>query len=289
MATDEKALAIFREFQLPEPLQARVLDMAPDFHDMPEDDQRALVEYWMEQAKATTEGVKARFPRAKMLHAGTVAFELPPEPGSEKGKIVREFDAIILDQHVTKAWWKDPYGDGGGGYPDCASLDGLKPYTPEPVASSCIKCALNRFGSGKDRDGNATRGKACRDTKRVIFYLDGHDLPLTLQISAANIKRFDSYMNALRDQGQPIGTVRTRFKAVEVTNKANVSYTGIELSTVDVLSIPEQLGLKRNVLDLFKSDFRIGAIEFDGEGSSERTAPSDTEQESTAKKAADIM
>ena len=142
MANDETALTLFREMGITEHLKSKILGMDKDFFERPEEDQRSIVEFWAEQAKATTEGVKARFPRAKILHAGSQAFELPGEAGDDSGKIVREFEAIILDQHITKAWWKDTFSDGGGGYPDCASLDGVRPYTPEPVSASCVARSL---------------------------------------------------------------------------------------------------------------------------------------------------
>ena len=288
----DTALVIFKEMEVAPSLQTKILELEPNFPSLSEEEQREMISFLAEQAAKTIEGVKNRFPQIDVKHAGTTAFEMPLTAGQEDREYAKEFDGIILDQYLTKAYWKQAYGAGGKGAPDCASTDGLNPYVENPVNSpdqgGCISCPLNRFGSGRDQQGNKTRGKACRDVKRVVIWVDGHELPVRISISAANIKEFDGYMNDLRDQGQLIGSVRTKFKAVEASNRANVAYTGVQLTTVSKLSWPEMKMLNEQVIKPFKQDFRLGAIEAFEDGGTQQ-APTDSEASGQTKKAADVM
>lgn len=285
---ETKALAIFEKHELAPALRTRILELDPKFGERAPEEQEEIVVLLLEQAQKTTEGVRSRFPLINIRHAGTNAVELPKKAGEEDAPIVREFEGIILDQYVTKAHWASPMGKDGGP-PDCASLNGITPYVKEPVnADGCITCPFNKFGSGIDKDGNPTRGKRCRDQKRVIVVLDEHELPCRLMLSAMNIGPFDTYMMDLRDQGTPIGTVRTRFRAVSAKNKAGVEFTGIELNTVRRLSMDEILKLKREIITPLGADFRIGAIEAN-EGTAVAGPTSEDLARGTGEKAAGVL
>lgn len=284
----EKAIAIFEEKAVTPALRSRIMEMDPGFAGRTREEQEEVVTFLLDQAEKTIEGVKSRLPMISIRHAGANAVELPKRAGQDSGEIVREFEGVILDQYLTKAYWEGSYSEGNGGPPDCASLDGLTPYVKEPISENCTTCPFNKFGSGVDRDGNPTRGKRCRDQKRTIIWLEGHELPCRMTFSVKNIGPFDTYMNDLRDQGRPIGTVRTKFKAVKAASKAGQEYTSVELSTVKMLDIDEVLWLKRNVITPFADDFRIGAIEAD-EGAGESGPSKEDLERGTGKKAASVM
>lgn len=272
------ALTLFQELQVPATVQAKIVERDPKFESRSPEDQRELIEFMLEQAALTTEGVRSRLPIVKIRHAGAKAFELPPEIGGEDGVSKKEFEATILDQYPTKAYWEDEKNVGGR--PDCASLDGITPYVQEPVNIDCISCPNNRWGSATQG-----KGKRCKDAKRLILALDGHELPCRLQISSANIKLIDQYLSDLRDQGAPIGTVITRFRAVEARNEGNVEFTGLEFSTVRTLTMDEVLEVKRYKVKPFKDDFRVGFIESANEGDSDKAA----EPEERPQKATEVM
>jgi len=284
------ALAIFERHDLVPALRARILEMDSRFAERTPEEQEEIVVLLLEQAQKTTEGVRSRFPMISIRHAGAKSIELPKLAGQEEPPIVREFDGVILDQYLTKAYWQAAMSGGSGSPPDCASLNALTPYVRDPINVDCATCPFNRMGSGIDRDGNPTRGKRCRDQKRVIVKLDGHELPCRMMLSVMNIGPFDTYMMDLRDQGTPIGTVITRFKAAAAKNRAGVEYTGLELSTVRQLSMDEVLEIKRKVITPFGADFRVGAIEAnEGDGTGSSGPSKEDLNRGTGKKAADVL
>ncbi len=270
-------LTVFQEMKVGPALEARILELDPGFAARGAEEQKEVVGFLMEQAKATTEGVKTRLPTIAIKHAGASSFEMPKTAGAEHGDLVREFEGVILHQGMAKSYWKKSLDDGGStGPPDCASVDGLTPYSKEPVSQSCAACPLNKFGSAENG-----RGKACRDSKRLVVHLDGHDLPARMSISASNIKKIDGYMNDLRDQGRVLGTVRTKFKAFADQSPSGVEFTGLDISTCAVLDMDETLRIKRDVVDVFRGDFRSGSIEPDAE-STTGAAPAELPEKATS-------
>jgi hypothetical protein len=170
------ALTVFERHQLAPAMRGRILEMDPKFEQRTAEEQEEIVLLLVDQAQKTTEGVRSRFPLIQVRHAGAKSFELPKTAGQSEGEIVREFEGVVVDQYITKAYWQNPMGGGSGSPPDCASLNALTPYTRDPISADCVTCPYNKFGSGVDRDGNPTRGKRCRDQKRAIVKLDGHEL-----------------------------------------------------------------------------------------------------------------
>lgn len=289
--TEEKALAIFQEKQITPAMQTAVLDMDPDFASRTEEEQREVLQMLIENAEKTLENVKSRFQQVDLIHAGTNLFKLPPSAETGDETTAKEFEAVILDQYLTKAYWEKRMGEGQGTPPDCASLDGYKPYTRNPVSADCISCPYNKFGTGVDQEGRPTRGKRCRDQKRLVLHLEGHRLPVRLTLSTMNIKNLDSFLSELSDQNLTMSKVRTRFRAVESKNAQGVKYTGVDLSIAEKLSIDEMLRIKRETIDAYGDQFRIGAIEAgEGDSGSDRTpSKEELEEEGQAVKAAAVM
>jgi len=282
-AVEEKGLTIFQEYQVPDVVANKLLDLFPDFHDMPQQEQVDLIQFIAEQAVITTQQVKSRFPMISVKHAGVNKIEIPAPIGEEENPLVTAIEGVMVYQYLTKAYWKAEMSEGGGGAPDCASLDGLTPYTKDPQAEKCFNCPLNKFGTRQKG-----RGKACRDIKRVILLMEGHELPLRLSISSSNIRSLDQYLNDVRDRGMPIGTMLTRVKAVGAENADGVKFTGIEFSTIRQLKadeIRDVMAAKR----AYQEDFRIGSIESNEGGDSEAPDPNARSEQAKSAKAADVM
>jgi hypothetical protein len=288
VSNNESALMLFKDMNVTEAEKARILNLDPEFYDRSENAQQDVIDYLRRRGKATTQDITPRFPQIKILHAGSNAFELPKKAGEDSGDIVREFEAVVLHQNLSKAYWKESYADGGVA-PDCASVNGIRPYVAKPISDSCVSCAYNQFGSGVDSSGNPSKGKACRDIKRLMLQVEGHELPVRMSVSAANIKTLDSYMNDLIDQGTPLGTVSTKFRTKEARNAAGVAYTGLELSTTRSLPIAEGMRIEKDFLLPFERVFTRGAIELSETATSQSAPAADQPDAAASEKARSVM
>lgn len=270
----ENLPAIFQEVQVPEAIQRQLLDLGEEFTTLSPEDQREIILDTMEQAALTTEGVRVKLPIAKLLHAGACLIELPGE------RAVKEFDAVILDQFSVKGFWEDENVDGSR--PDCRSIGGIKPSAEikDPVSETCATCPHNRFGTALKG-----RGKRCKDSRRLVLRLigiEGSRLPCFLQVPATVLKAIETYLSDCVNENTPIGTMVTRFKAIDIVNQTTgKESTGLQFTTVKKLSLTERLQQKREFIDPFKDVFRSGGFEdFD-----EDAGTPETEEERKASEA----
>ena len=139
-------------------------------------------------------------------------------------------DIVILraSSHSSKAWYEGAYQEGNSGPPDCWSTNGVVPdqASPKRQAKQCASCPHNLWGSKINRDtGQATRGKACMDMKRlaVVPALDIENKsmggPIMLSVPPSSLKRLGPYQGTLEHNGVNYCQVWTR-----VTFLAGQSY-----------------------------------------------------------------
>ena len=119
---------------------------------------------------------------------------------------------------LQKTWYATAFNPGEEGKsPDCFSTDSLRPdpTSPSPQSELCANCPHNAFGSGTDQNGNATKGKACSDTKTLAVFIPGSRKTETdpkaymFKIPPASLKNFGMYVKQLSAAGIPLGTAKT--------------------------------------------------------------------------------
>lgn len=130
-------------------------------------------------------------------------------------------DIVILkaSSHSSKAWYEGAYQEGNMGPPDCWSTNGVVPDQASPKRQSrqCVSCPHNLWGSKINRDtGQATRGKACMDMKRLAVVPVG-DIenkgmggPIMLSVPPSSLKRLGPYQGMLEANGVNYCQVWTR-------------------------------------------------------------------------------
>ncbi len=170
------------------------------------------------------EGVKPKLPDIKIHHQAGM-FELPT------GAKVETFPAIIIDQFPTNAFWKESFGDSGGGTPpDCFSMNGRTsdPSGENVQSKNCGPCPMNAFGS-------AGRGKACKNMKRVHVLIDGSSYPHRITIPPTSLDAFDQYVTTVTDMGIAYQLVYTEFSLSSVANKEGIAYSEIKLKIISAI------------------------------------------------------
>lgn len=112
---------------------------------------------------------------------------------------------------LNKAWYAGAYDPNSEGVaPDCFSLDGEHPDATSTGKQSdvCAACPQNAWGSGTDQNGNATKGKACSDTKILAAFLPGFGIH-QVNVRAASLKNFGLYVKQLSGAGIALGVVKS--------------------------------------------------------------------------------
>jgi len=93
--------------------------------------------------------------------------------------------------------------------PDCSSEDGIKPRSDSPnkQCESCAGCPQNVWGSAKQQDGSAGKGKACSERKVLAVYANKGVYKFT--IPPASLGDFAAYAKQLGAHGLALPTVVT--------------------------------------------------------------------------------
>ena len=134
--------------------------------------------------------------------------------GEEKIVKSLELKVVILK---AKAGFEKRYYEGAydpnsteAKAPDCYSLNGV---TPEAGVAhqqnpTCAGCWANAFGSGKDANGNPSKGKACTDRKLTAVLYPNPDTKALeiygLSLPPASLKAFGAYVTTLTANNIPL-------------------------------------------------------------------------------------
>lgn len=96
-----------------------------------------------------------------------------------KDEMVKTLTGHILFKHAANQWWEIPFDQRTpetSPVPNCYSIDGItQSGGDKPQCALCCNCEQNKFGTGKDE-----QGKACRNTVRFLFLVDGSVLPVVI-------------------------------------------------------------------------------------------------------------
>ena len=150
-------------------------------------------------------GDEAAFPAGKMV--------IGPDDNAYLPMVI-----LRAKKPLQKTWYATAFNPGEEGKsPDCFSTDSVRPdpTSPSPQSELCANCQHNAFGSGTDQNGNATKGKACSDTKTLAVFIPGSRKTETdpkaymFKIPPASLKNFGMYVKQLSAAGIPLGTAKT--------------------------------------------------------------------------------
>ena len=178
--------------------------------------------------KKGMEGVKARLPQIQIAHRADMFM-------FSDGSKVETFRAIILDHHNVNAYWDKSYDDTGGGEPPaCFSMDGVMPSADleVPVHPECYDCPMNQFGSEpKKKDGKESRGKACKNMKRIHLLMPNELMPHRLTAPPSSIGAFDIFLSQLRSKAIPHQLVPVELGLKKGHNKDGVEFSELTFTT----------------------------------------------------------
>lgn len=129
-------------------------------------------------------------------------------------------EIVILkaSTHLTKTWYETGYVEGSNAAPDCFSSNGVNPdpSSPKPQCNVCALCPKNAWGSAVNAQGQAGKGKACSDVKRLAI-VPANDIrneffggPLLLRVPPSSLQDMASFGTQMSKMGYPYFSYVTR-------------------------------------------------------------------------------
>jgi hypothetical protein len=168
--------------------------------------------------------------RVKVPGAGGTTWSIPTIDGEAESKAI---EGIIVSTSLTRSYWKEAYGKGGGNTPpDCYSLDAIKGIG-DP-GGSCMGCPNDEWGTSENG-----HGKACK-MRRLIFTVQAnHRLPTVISVPTGSLKNAKKYLMDLSNLDLNKYDVITRFTLEKRKNDDGIEYSQIVFTRVSTIA-PEQ-------------------------------------------------
>lgn len=162
---------------------------------------------------------------------------------------VNAFECVILSAEFHKAYWEKGFGEGGDKAPSCRSDDGISGWDLDGLEHVCKTCPRNRMGS---RDGG--RGKACRDSVRLMVMLEGEAMPAEVKVPTMSKDNYIKYVaGVLVPKGLQPWQVTTKLSIMKATNANGVDYSQIMFNCTGRVNDEEIKALMGEVTPLLET------------------------------------
>lgn len=138
--------------------------------------------------------VRAQNPSGKILK-----WEIPSLL-SEETESMSSVEGVILYHKNIRAYYPNPYGEGDE-QPQCSSRDAI--VGEGDPGGSCLHCPLAKWGSGRDANGQPTKGQACMTRKHLFLLREGTRLPMMFSLPPTSLKSARMYFLELGDREIP--------------------------------------------------------------------------------------
>lgn len=192
MAENSTALANVGDLQIPGLTQEQLAALS-------EEERHQLLEFYRQELAESRQGIEIKIPRIKISRDSLQFVD-------ELGNPTKELEGVIVFKHTARGLWDRQ--DKENPAPICSSLDGIHGNPDERGVAAginpnqaCATCPFNQWGSAVDEAGNPTRGKACKEMRRVFLALEGAMLPSVLTLPPTSITAFDKYISARLNRG----------------------------------------------------------------------------------------
>lgn len=208
-------------------------------------------------------------PRLRIPPGGGKSWEVQTLDGFESKPTV---EGIITHWSPLRAYWRNPYGSGGGNQPpDCSSDDGNIGHG-DP-GGNCHDCPLNQFDTATNG-----RGKACKEIRAVFIKPANAIYPFFLSLPPTSLKAFRSQMINMANNGVGYWHAVVQLGLEQDKSADGFNYSKVTVKVLQKLS-PEQIASFKTYRDeirpLLDAKVVLDSAEFAGTGAAGGTAPED--------------
>ncbi|HHY45728.1 MAG TPA: hypothetical protein GX506_00310 [Firmicutes bacterium] len=169
-----------------------------------------------------------------------------------------EVRGVIVFKQKTRGLWER-----GSNIPLCSSMDGKTGTTAEGETRNCATCPYNQWGSGTNEAGQPTKGKACKEMRRVFIAQPGAYVPVFISLPPTSLKAFDTYCSARLSRGIADTAAETIFRLIPEKSDAGFSYAVIQCKMGRKLQPQEMLQYIRMRDRVVAAAAKIGITEED--------------------------
>lgn len=198
------------------------------------------------------DGLQLNFQRVKIPAGGALQFEVPGDD-PENPEYARTLEGVVVFNHQACAYWPEGTEYDDEVTPLCSSVDGKTGFG-EP-GGACAICPMNQYGSATDKNGNTTKGKACKNMRHLYLLRNGEYMPILLALPPTSLKPFSEFMNAaFVSRRRPTWSCVVQIGLKKVENGANTYSVATFKKLYDFGG--EQLAQIKQYADTFREQIR---------------------------------
>lgn len=195
----------------------------------------------------------------KLPAGGGLAYEVQGDDDDDV-EYLKEITGVIIFTHRANGFWPGSYGSGDDGnkIPLCSSMNGktgMRTDTGEIV--TCESCPYNQFGSAADEKGNQSRGKACKNMRRLYIMRDGNPNIYLLTVPPTSIKEVNKQLTKIMgSKGIPYTNLIIGLKLEKAVNSNGIAYSKVIIEKKGLLpaeAAAKAKELRRQVKEKYQS------------------------------------
>ncbi len=201
--------------------------------------------------------------KIKIPSGGGLAYEVQGEDESDVD-YKKEINAVVVFTHRVNGFWTGAYGDDDQNKaPVCSSIDGKAGMNIETgEITSCETCPFNQFGSASDQKGNQSKGKACKNMRRIYMMMNGDPNFYLLTVPPTSIKDVNKQLAKIIAGGTPYTSLVLKFTLEKTRNAAGIEYSKVVISKAGLLP-PAVSATAQEMRRQIKEQYQSMAITFD--------------------------
>ena len=151
--------------------------------------------------------------KIKIPSGGGTAYEVQGEDDDDT-EPMKTITGVVVFTHRLSGYWPSAYGSSNNPedkLPTCASMDGktgmvqLGATAGEVV--TCETCPWNQYGTARDQAGNPSRGKACKNMRRLYILMDGNPNLYLLTVPPTSIKDVNNQLAKIAPYANKVVTL----------------------------------------------------------------------------------
>ena len=193
----------------------------------------------------------------KIPSGGGTAYAVLDADGDEEP--MKQITAVLIFTHRANGYWPGAYGSGDdtNKLPACSSMDGKNAiWTDTNEPRSCETCQMNQYNTATDQAGRTTKGKACKNMRRLYLMMSGDPNLYLLTVPPTSIKDVNKQLAKIIANGTPYTGITVNLTLEKAKNANGVSYSKVVIKPAGTLPpdvAAQATALRRQIKEQYKS------------------------------------
>ena len=186
--------------------------------------------------------------KIKVPSGGSLAYVVQGEDDGDED-YMKEINCVVIFTHRLNGYWPGAFGEGDSTNtpPVCSSMDGKTGINTETgEVRSCETCPMNQYGSAVNQKGEQTRGKACKNMRRLYLMLDGDPNAYLLTVPPTSIRDVNTQMKKILAGGVPYTGLIVNLTLEKAKNAGGIEYGKVVIRKAGLL--PPEVAKQATIL-----------------------------------------